>query len=247
MAKRALAYLERIAKSDSLIATFQEWPWTPNLQGTSLDIVPGGEKTVVVYSSEHLTLLSHGLDDSGRAMIAKFKVPSGAEITAVGLHWHGRDARSEVANPYERGGAMALFRHHLQRRIETPAVIMGDFNASPSEHEREMCGRYCLFALTRRHRLRPGMETVMGVDKRAWILVEPTKPANAGTYFWAHAQAWTDLDHVVLTPELKDRLVGAEVLATMEGHSFLTEPKQVPRGEGLASDHLPVVCRIHYQ
>jgi hypothetical protein len=33
----------------------------------------------------------------------------------------------------------------------------------------------------------------------------------------------------------------------MEGNEFLTEEKQVPRGRMLASDHLPVVCRIHYQ
>jgi endonuclease/exonuclease/phosphatase family metal-dependent hydrolase len=142
---------------------------------------------------------------------------------------------------------MALFRHHLEARLDTPAVIMGDFNASPEHDEREMCSKYCLFALTRRHRVMPAMETVMGRDKRAWVLVEPTKPVDAGTFFWGHAQGWRDLDHVVLTPDLADRLEGADVLTSLGGHEFLTEEKQVPRARKLASDHLPVVCRISYQ
>jgi hypothetical protein len=110
-----------------------------------------------------------------------------------------------------------------------------------------MCSKYCLFAITKHHRLTDGMETVMGQAKRAWVLVEPSKPANAGTFFWSHTQGWSDLDHVVLTPDLESHLVDAEVLTSMEGHELLTEDKQVPRGKKLASDHLPLVCRIHYQ
>lgn len=142
---------------------------------------------------------------------------------------------------------MALFRHHLGARLSTPAVIMGDFNSSPEEYEREMCSKYCLFALSKRHRLISTMENVMGQDKPSWVLVEPRKPADAGTFFWNHTQAWSDLDHVILTPDLENRLLSAEVLTSMEGHEFLTEGKRVPRGAALASDHLPVVCRIHYQ
>lgn len=247
MAPYAFTYLERLAARDSVIATLQEWPWAfPDLQGRGLEVVRVGDHAVLLYSRD-LVLGDHGPDASGRATIARFRVRSGAEITAVGLHWHSRDSQSGVGDPCERGGAMALFRHHLEGRLRTPAVVMGDFNASPEQHEREMCSKYCLFALTKRHRLTSGMETVMGQDKRAWVLVEPAKPANASTYFWAHTQGWSDLDHVILTPDLASRLEGAEVLTHMEGHEFLTEEKQVPRGRALASDHLPVVCRIHYQ
>lgn len=110
-----------------------------------------------------------------------------------------------------------------------------------------MCSKYCLFALDRRHRTIASMEIVMGQTKRAWVLVEPSRPADAGTYFWSHAQAWKDLDHVVLTPELADRVQSAEVLTSLEGHDFLTPGKRVPRGRAFASDHLPVVCKMHYQ
>jgi endonuclease/exonuclease/phosphatase family metal-dependent hydrolase len=247
MAPRALAYLERVAERDYVIATLQEWPWEfPDLQGHKLEVVRTGGKALLLYSRE-LVLGAHGPDASGRATVARFCLPTGSEITAVGVHWHSRDSHSEIVDPYERGGAMALFRHHLDARLSTPAVIMGDFNSSSDDYEREMCSKYCLFALDQRHRSTPTMETVMGQDKRAWVLVEPRKPADAGTFFWNHTQAWSDLDHVILTPDLESRLQGAEVLTSMEGHEFLTAEKRVPRGPALASDHLPVVCRIHYQ
>ncbi len=247
MGPRALAYLERIAANDSVIAALQEWTWDPpDLTGSRLDRVPAEGNTVLLYSSD-LHLDHHEPDASGRATIARFRVQSGAEITVVGLHWHSRDHRSEVVADDERGGAMALFRHHLEPRLRNPAVVMGDFNASPYDHHGEMCGRYCLFARTKRDRVTDGMQTVMGQAKRAWLLVEPAKPPNAGTYFWEHSQAWSDYDHVVLTPDLEKQLAGAEVLTSMDGHEFLTKKKQVPRGKKLASDHLPVVCRIHYQ
>jgi len=79
------------------------------------------------------------------------------------------------------------------------------------------------------------------------VLVEPESPRHVGTFFWEHTQAWSVLDHVVITPDLAGRLVRAEVPIEMGGHDFLTADKQVPRNPGLASDHLPVVCEIHYQ
>ncbi|WP_437640759.1 hypothetical protein [Sorangium sp. So ce854] len=117
MASRALVYLERIAATDYVIASLQEWPWTfPDLTGYRLDVVRSGGKALILYSRD-LILREHGPDASGRATIARFRLPSGSEFTAVGVHWHSRDGHSEVVDPYERGGAIALFRHHLEGRI----------------------------------------------------------------------------------------------------------------------------------
>lgn len=185
MAPYVFAYLERIARSDHVVATLQEWPCgLPDLGDYRLRFVPISGKAVVLYSSD-LQLGDHAIDSSGRATVARFRLPAGNEITCVGLHWHSRDSRSEIVDPYERGGAMALFRHHLEDHLgkDIPAVIMGDFNCSAHEHEREMCSPYCLFALSARHRRTPSMETVMGREKRAWLLVEPEVPRHVGTFF----------------------------------------------------------------
>jgi exonuclease III len=162
------------------------------------------------------------------------------------MHWHSRESRSEVVDHYERGGAMALFRHYLEERLgkDMPAVIMGDFNTSP--HDRDMTSPYCLFALPNMNRSRRGSERVMGREKRPWHLTDPKKPSNVGTYYYGKDGMWHVFDHVVLTPELKPAFVGAKVLTELEQNKFLTKKKQIPRGEKFASDHLPVVCEIHY-
>lgn len=247
MAPHALKYLERIAERDHVIATLQEWPWQfPDLEGYPLKLVPTVGKALILYSSG-LELRDHSLDDSGRATVARFRLNAGNEITCVGLHWHSRNGLGGLDDHYERGGAMALFRHHLENRLgqDTPAVIMGDFNAN--SHDQEMASPYCLFAQSKRDRSRPSMESIMGQDKRPWRLVEPEIPAHVGTYYWPTREKWIVLDHVVLTPSLAPGFLEAEVLTEIEGHRFLTPDKQVPRGAEHASDHLPVVCKIHYQ
>ncbi len=207
--------------------------------------MPTSGKALLLYSSG-LELLGHSLDSSERATVARFDLPDGNEINAVGLHWHSRDSRSGIEDAYERGGAMALFRHHLDNRLgkDIPAVIMGDFNCK--EHEQEMSSPSCLFARSKKDRGAPRGK-IMGQEKRAWVLVEPDVPKHVGTYFWKHTQAWSNLDHVVLTPDLARGIAGASVLLSLEGHDFLTAGKQVPRSPNLALDHLPVVCQIHYQ
>jgi endonuclease/exonuclease/phosphatase family metal-dependent hydrolase len=144
---------------------------------------------------------------------------------------------------------MALFRHLLEGRLgqTTPAIIMGDFNCSAEDHKQELCSPYCLFAVSKRHRTPPRLETVMGQSKRAWRLVEPSCPSHVGTYYWQHTEAWSTIDHIVLTPDLYGLLGKAEVLTRLEGHSFLTEGKQVPRSSQFSSDHLPVVCTVDYR
>lgn len=249
MASHAFTYLERVAREDHVVAALQEWPFgLPDLGEHRLKFVPIAGKAVLLHSSE-LVLLDALLDDSERATIARFRLPSGNELACVGVHWHNRGIGSElVDDPYERGGAMALFRHLLEGRLgqDTPAVVMGDFNCSAQEHEREMCSPYCLFAVSERHRTTLSMETVMGQRKRAWRLVEPSCPSHIGTYFWQKTEAWATLDHVVLTPDLYRLLRRADVLTHMAGQPFLTEGKQVPRSAQFASDHLPVICTIGY-
>lgn len=244
----AFAYLERIARSDRIIATLQEWPDSvalPALGSHGLTLVPREGKAIILHSSD-LVLVQDSLDSSGRATIARLRLPSGNEITCVGLHWYSRDSRGGLTDHYERGGAMALFRHHLESRLDqsTPAVLMGDFNFSGQEGE--MFSPYCLYARTARHRGTSTTTMIMGQQKKAWALVEPDMPKHMGTFYWKAKQAWHILDHIVLTPDLVRAVVSAEVLTELEGHTFLTK-KQVPRTKRYASDHLPLVCRIHYQ
>lgn len=248
MVPRALAYLERIAKSDRVIAVFQEWPKTspkklPDLGTTSLKYVPIFGKTAVVHSPD-LELINCGIDDTKRATIALFRLPNGIELTCVGLHWHSQHSDHGISNACERGGAMALFRHYLEGRLKTnvPAVLMGDFNCD--EHEPEMHSPYCLFAVSEKDLPTASSETKAGGHKRPWILVKPQGPA-LGTF--VYRARWRVLDHFVLTPELKKGLIGAQVLTTLEGRSLLTRKKKTPRGGELGSDHLPVLCQIHYQ
>lgn len=248
MASHALQYLERLAESDHVIAALQEWPGAlPNLGDYHIKAVPSSGKVLLLHSND-LELCHDALDASKRATIARFRLPGGDELTSVGLHWHSRLNPGGIDDPYERGAAMALFRQDLDARLgkDSPAVIMGDFNCSAQEHEREMCSPYCLFALSAHHHSTPSMERMTGREKRAWFLVEPTMRVPVGTFFYKKRQAWSMLDHVVLTPELHRKLAGADVLTSLEGHNFLTEKKQVPRGARHASDHLPVVCRINY-
>lgn len=114
MASRALVYLERLAAADYVIASLQEWPWEfPDLTGCRLDVVRSGGKAHILYSRD-LVLGEHGPDASGRATIARFRLPSGSEFTAVGVHWHGRDSRSEIVDPYERGGPSPYFATTLR-------------------------------------------------------------------------------------------------------------------------------------
>lgn len=247
MAARVLKHLDRLAQKDHVIATLQEWPQSLlGLSGHSLHVVPTTGRALILYSNQ-LRLCAHSPDDSERATIARFALPGGNEITCVGLHWHSRDSRGGIEDAYERGGAIALFRHHLEARLAAgvPAVIMGDFNAS--HHEQEMGSPYCLFALSKGRRSTPAMETMMGRPKLPWLVVEPAMPAGIGTYYWPRKEMWTVLDHVVLTPDLARAQPRAEVVTGMEGESFLTSIKRVPRGPQHASDHLPVRCEIHYQ
>jgi endonuclease/exonuclease/phosphatase family metal-dependent hydrolase len=245
MAPYVFAYLERISKSDLVIATLQEWPGgTPSFGNYRLKFVPLPGTTVLLYSSD-LQLLDCAVDVSGRATIARFRLPSGSEITCVGIHWYSKDSKGGIVDACERGGAMTLFRHYLDVELKTPAILMGDFNSNA--YDGDMKSRYCLFAQTALGRVAPAMEVVMGEEKRAWTLVDPERPAHIGTYFWNTTNEWVFLDHIVLTPELANRPHRAKVLTEMEGHSFLTDSKQVPRAESQASDHLPVVCEIHYQ
>jgi endonuclease/exonuclease/phosphatase family metal-dependent hydrolase len=248
MLRHALVHLEKLARSDMVVAAFQEWPSNvPIRGGHGLKAVPTQGKVVLLYSTD-LRLLHHQLDKSERATIARFELPRGNELTCVGLHWYARNTPGLEA-PEDRGGALALFRHHLDLALaDSPSVIMGDFNCSPDHHEREMCSPYCLFARTPIHRQTQAMETVFGTTKKPWTLVTPEVPARGGTYFYPGEQRWSALDHFALTHHLAGTWSRARVLTALEGNDFLTPEKQVPKANRRSSsDHLPVICELHYQ
>lgn len=251
----AFLYLSRLADKDSVIATLQEWPGETSeedLKELGLAAVPGAAKTVMFYSRD-MKLQKSQADASGRAKIAQFEMASGKQIACIGLHWHSRHSHSEVVEPYERGGAMALFRHHLEERLDpgVPAVIMGDFNTT--SHDGDMTSPYCLFALSPQNRVRPSMQMVMGRQKRPWCLLKSKMPQTIGSYYHKKNETWSVYDHIVLSPELAQTvldgtiLAESEVLTEMEENEFLVRKNNVPRTPKYASDHLPILCRIHYQ
>lgn len=251
----AFLYLSRLAEQDSVIATMQEWPWSVDketLGELGLAAVPGSAKSVILYSTD-LKLVSYESDASGRATIAQFSMPSGNVINCIGLHWHSRHSHSEVVEPYERGGAMALFRHYLEERLEKgiPAVMMGDFNTTPTDGD--MASPYCLFALSSRHKTSGSKkEVVMGKEKRPWCLLESKISRGIGTFYHKKNNVWLLFDHVVLSPELAQNFSNGksvpevQVLTEIDGNNFLTK-HEVPRTQKYSSDHLPVLCILHYQ
>jgi endonuclease/exonuclease/phosphatase family metal-dependent hydrolase len=244
----ALTHLERLAERDFVVAALQEWPWRPlpAMGAHALRFVPDAEKVVLAHSAS-LHLLDSFTDDTGRATAARLRLPDGAEMIVVGVHWFNMDSRSGISDPYGRGGAIALFRHHLEKKLEEKdwdlnvlTIVMGDFNMTP--HAGEMTSEYCLFA---KKRPEGRIDQVLGHPKRAWKLVEPKMPLSIdGTFYWKGD--WRPLDHVVLSQDLQRHAPQAEVLTRICGQGLLT-PSNRPRGETLGSPHLPVVCTIHYQ
>jgi endonuclease/exonuclease/phosphatase family metal-dependent hydrolase len=248
MTRYAVTHLERVAERDFVVAALQEWPWRPlpEMNNHPLRFVPTAEKVVVAHSAS-IDLLDSFTDDSGRATAALLRLPAGNELIFVGVHWFSMDSRSGISDLCARGGAMALFRHHLEKKLEEKkwdlsalTVIMGDFNVTP--HVGEMTSEYCLFALKWP---RGRDDQVLGHAKRAWKFVEPTMPPGIhGTFCWKGD--WSVLDHVVLTQDLERHAPRAEVFARICGHDLVT-PSNNTRGESQGSDHLPVACTIHYQ
>ncbi len=268
MAKLAATYLAREAKGDYVIAVLQEWT-TDCQQVANLDSLNSELRWVV--NGTKILIYSKALDvrdscshDSGRAILARFRLPSGHELNCVGMHWHSMHNHSDIENDqYTRGGAMALFRHYLEEQLSdmerklgnsAPSVIMGDFNTTTSD--RDMTSPCCLFALPPGHRSTPRMEKETGRLKVPWRVVDVAHSPNLGTYFYH--ERWKHYDHIALTGDLaRDALKSsppwkAEVLFEMEGNEFLAPPcddtsVRRPRGDKYASDHMPVRLIIHYQ
>ncbi len=248
----ALKHLDGIAKNDNVIAVFQECNWSfSSVKNTLLEVVPSiGKKDLRIVYSRKLKLIDYHPDRSERALITRFEVPSGGELRCVGVHWHSR-GREGMEDGFERGGAMALFRHYLDAELgaQGPAIIMGDFNADPFVHEREMCSPYCLFVKTRNYRGHPSKgKNVMGQHKLPWCLVESNGPLVPGTYFYKNTQKWMMFDQVLLTRDLEPRLETSspKVHRALGTQKFLTKNDRT-RGRKFASDHLPFECKIHFQ
>jgi hypothetical protein len=186
----ALEHLEPLARSEHVLASFQEIP--PLARGRGAWRLPGvlapdelgrlglrlvgapvGPGRVILLISSSLDTEGEARQDgNGRMLYVRLRIGS-VRFAAAGVH-----AVDRLNHPteFERGSHAALARRELDERWDPgrPLVMLGDFNADPGE--REICAREGLFAVrriedvtdaARRHYGRPSPGEHRGISAEA--------------------------------------------------------------------------------
>jgi len=243
----ALTYLSRMAASETVLACLQELPapLPPSLAPATLRSSGLGAAAPVL--AQHRALFIHSANMAcvaswdvaqNRMQIARWRLGSGAEFFAAGIH--AIDRRNHSI-PEVRGAYAALTRHALDERwaYGVPLLMLGDFNAWPECPE--VSDRACLFGVSSSDEHRPGNRTFFGRHSPPLYRVEPSSAVPRGTYFDSEKSRWFDIDHVYVSEALRAgaharRLdaIGQERLVTPGGRPSVSR----------FSDHLPVEARI---
>jgi exonuclease III len=261
--------LDWVETTSSVIAAFQEVPplppgrrqhvWQlPDIVGSSpakfqvLGCL--GEGRVLLVASPDVRPLGPTFNDVyGRLLGLRVRVGT-RDVLVVGIHSVDR-----LNNPteFERGSWAARARLELERfwNGSESLILMGDFNAEPTDHE--------LISLSGMHAVQdPGDlrgRSSLYHGRPVPPLLNPmfrvicSDPNVKGTYHLAAARAgalWRVVDHILLSPDLEPAIQGrAEIVTTIRPGTFAaqsrTKPGSLITGMGRPrsatySDHLPV-------
>lgn len=258
----AFKHLARAAKRDAVIACFQEVPPHPqsrcrndwNLSWRKLreelpqaglhfiDVTVATGRLVMMHSSD-LQLCDSSIDGSERMLFTTFKVGSGAKLQIVG--YHAVD-RINYGAPEVRGGYQALARRELDEKLaaDLPAVILGDFNASPGTLE--LAHRACFYVLDASQLHTKRNDTHFGRKSRPFFATVPSTAEGSILVDWGGHHRWERYDFIAVSSELKARITSPRIRQKLGGVSLLRPQAGTPDKEAY-SDHLPVEVELEFR
>lgn len=189
-----------------------------------------GNGTMSVFCSSPLLQWGTPRDSSSLRLVLTEATIGGTTVAIANYHGvaHGGAGSLELA---ERGGIASEIRWHLDTHAAgRPIVVLGDFNASPTDEEIE--GQHCLSAVTEP----PPVSLWSHGRSRAQLRPFVPKPGLVGgTIGWSsttRGKVWRTFDYFLAGPSLLIRDVKANEL--LRGKPMLVAGWPGP------SDHLPV-------
>jgi endonuclease/exonuclease/phosphatase family metal-dependent hydrolase len=255
----ALTHLARVARSDTVVACFQEVPpeardhdaWRAGWETLREELPRTGLRfvdetvaagRVVMLCSADLQVASAIVDGSERMLFVTFRLATGSELAVVG--YHAVD-RINYVLAEARGGYQALARRELDENVpaEMPAVVLGDFNASPGTPE--LADRACFYVLDPSQRHRPSADTHFGRASRPLFAAVPDTPEGSIFVQWGGRNRWEKYDFVAVTSQLQER-VKARIRQEIGGVNLLRPRAGTPNAAAY-SDHLPVEAELEFR
>jgi exodeoxyribonuclease-3 len=178
---------------------------------------PGGRNGVAVLSRFPFEVTLQDLPGDGEDDHARYVEVAAAGLRIAGIYLPNGNSGGEAGYAYKLGW-MERLRVLAQARLDafTPFAILGDFNVCPTPLD-----------------LAPGaLSPADGLTDALRAL----HPGQRIYTYWDHGAAFDlnaglRIDHALLSAELAERLVAAEV-------------DQAPRAEESPSDHTPVIIQL---
>lgn len=195
---------------------------------------PGGRNGVAVLARIPFEVVLQDLPGNGEDDHARYIEVAAAGMRIAGIYLPNGNSGGEAGYAYKLGW-MARLRALAQARIDafTPFAILGDFNVCPTPLDLAPGALPSTDAL-----VRPETRAAFRALEHLGLTdaLRALHPGQRLYTYWDYGAAFDlnaglRIDHALLSAELAERLVAAEV-------------DTVPRAEDSPSDHTPVIIEL---